>query len=190
VIVELAIAAGVASVASALAARAWMSRRRPAAPSPAPPPATAARGPGLYPGDVLSMSGEEAVLEQGSELDDGGFVLRIFELISVRPRFLVQLDLAGEALVIAEPTGAVPEGRVADAVELEGRTLGLVRRGKANARAVVAGSPTPWSGELAYVVLGDRGGRRLVVLDAPGQPRLALSGDLLDRRMVDLLPGR
>jgi hypothetical protein len=198
VLIEVAVGVAAAAAAAAVARGLWARRARtpaPGTPVVEAPNASAARGPGLAPGDVLTGLGQEQVLEMGSELDDGGLVLRVLDVLSARRQHVLQLDVAGEALVLAEPTEAVPAGRVADTVELEGRILGLVRRGRATARPIRSDRPpsawpsgAPLTGEVAYVILADRGGRHLVVLEA-GTERLALRGDRLDRRQLDILPG-
>jgi hypothetical protein len=139
--------------------------------------------------------GREHVLEAGSELDDGGLVLRALDVLAVRRQSVLQLDAAGEVLVLAEPTEDVPQGRVADSIAQDGRILSLVRRGRAMARAILPDRPpaawpsgAPLTGPVEYVVLADRAGRHLVVLQA-GDERLALRGDRLDRRQLDILPG-
>ncbi len=189
-IIELAAGAALLAAASALTRFAWARQARNArerAPEqPATPPP---RGLGLFPGDVVVVVGEEHVLERAAELDEGGLVLRVFEVIASPLRYLVQLDLEGESLLLARPSAAISDGRVADVVEHDGRSLSLIRRGQALARAVGPGSEALLNGRVGYVVLGDRAGRRLVVLEPEGQPRLVLLGDLIDRRMVDLLPG-
>ncbi|GAB4203005.1 MAG: hypothetical protein OHK0013_16780 [Sandaracinaceae bacterium] len=195
-LIEIAVGVAAAAVTTVVARVLWARRNRAAEATPAPAAAAApVRGPGLHPGDVLSGLGQELVLEAGSELDDGGFVLRVLEVVSTRPRHIVQLDVEGEVLVLAEPTTDVPAGRVADVMEVGGRVLGLVRRGHAVARPVRADRPPArWpsgaalSGGVEIVVLADRAGRSLIVLDA-GPERLALRGDRLDRRQLDLLPG-
>lgn len=135
------------------------------------------------------VAGSELALDRASELDDGG-VLRVLETIAAEPRYLVQLDPAAERVVLAAPYAELPEGRVADVVVLEGRTLTLARRGEAAARPVAADRDGLLSGRVRFTILADRGGRHLVVLEPDSAPRLVLAGDLLDRRLIDVLPGR
>ncbi len=186
----LEIAIGVAALAtSSLVTRAlWARRAARARAAHPPPPARIIRGPGLHPGDVVMISGGELALERASELDDGG-LLRVLETIAAEPRYVVQLDPAGERLVLARPYRDLPEGRVADVVELEGRMLTLARRGEAAARPVLPDREGLLTGRVRFTILADRGGRHLVVLEQEPGTRLVLTGDLLDRRLIDVLPG-
>lgn len=187
-IVEIALGVTVLA-ASSLATRAWWARRSARERAAERPAHAPVRGPGLHPGDVVMIAGSELALDRSSELDDGG-VLRVLETIAAEPRYLVQLDPAAERVVLATPYAELPEGRVADVVVLEGRTLTLARRGEAAARPVSADREGLLTGRVRFTVLADRGGRHLVVLEPDSAPRLVLTGDLLDRRLIDVLPGR
>ncbi len=191
-ILELAVGAALITAGSALGRVLWSRRgraRRAAsaeAKTPKIPPKT--RGAGLHPGDVLMLSGAEHALDRASELDDGG-LLRILETIDAKPRYVVQLDALGERLVVAEPYEGLPEGRVADVVPLGVRSLQLVRRGEAVAARVLDDHEGIITGRCRFIVLADRAGKHLVVLEPEGAPRLCLVGDLVDRRLADILPG-
>lgn len=187
-IVELALGAALIGAGGAIARTIWARRNAAAAARRAPPEAPRPRGPGLHPGDVLMLAGSELALERASELEDGVLV-RVLEAISREPRFVVQLDAAGERLVIAAPYARLPEGRVADVVAIESRSLSLVCRGEAVARPVLADREPLFSGRCRFTVLADRAGRHLVVVEPDGAERLCLLGDLADRRLIDLLPG-
>jgi hypothetical protein len=189
VILELALGAAIVGAGSAIAR--LLYQRRAAAARPLPPPVSdrpARRGPGLHPGDVLMHDGVEHALERASELDDGTLV-RVLQVIATSPRFVVQLDALGDRLVVATPYEALPEGRVADVVAIGVRSLSLVRRGEASARAVLDGHEGLFTGRCRFVVLADRGGKHLVVIEPEGGARLSLVGDLVDRRRIDVLPG-
>jgi hypothetical protein len=69
-----------------------------------------------------------------------------------------------------------------------GRTLVLERRGTAQAHAKGEGVGAIDAASAPYVVLGERGGRALVVIDLPSG-RLALLGERVDPRVVDKLGG-
>lgn len=189
-ILEIAIAGAV--VAGVGVARAWFARRTKASEvkklvAEAP---KIVRAPGLSPGDVLQVFNEDFALEACTEVVDGDFFARIFEVVS-DTRTVVQLDRQGEQLVIAKPV-EVLEGRVPDMVDTGGRLLTLHRRGtsmRANelelADGKLASKPI---GAVEYVLLGDKGGQRLIVLDRKGS-RVAVSGELLHLGSVTILPG-
>ncbi len=188
-ILELALGAAIVGAGGALA-RFVLARRAASAAKALPPlkPAPRPRGPGLHPGDVLMQDGVEHALERASELEDGTLV-RVLEVIATSPRFVVQLDMLGEQLVIATPYVELPQGRVADVVAIGARSLQLVRRGEASARTVLDDHEALFSGRCRFTVLSDRGGKHLIVVEPEGGSRLCLVGDLVDRRRIDVLPG-
>ena len=189
-ILELAVGAAILGAGSAIARLVWTRREASAAkalPPPQAPPRP--RGPGLHPGDVLMQEGVEHALERASELEDGT-LLRVLEVIATPPRFVVQLDGAGERILLATTYDGLPEGRVADVVALGARSLQLVRRGEGSARAVLDDHGALFTGRCRYTVLADRAGRHLVVVEPEGAARLCLVGDLVDPRRIDILPGR
>jgi len=144
------------------------------------------RGAGLWPGDVVQVFHEDFALEACTEITDGGFFARVFEVVADE-RCIVQLDTLGEQLVIAKPT-EILEGRVPDMIDTGGRILTLQRRG-ASMNAIERRGVDPESiGKVDYVLLGDKGGQRLIVLDRQGS-RIALSGELLHLGSVSILPG-
>ncbi len=186
-IVEAVVLGAAALGLSAIAAR-WGWKRR--ARGSAQAEQAAARSPrpaGLAPGDVLSYDGVDLVLERGSELVDGARI-RVLVALSVEPRYAVQLDDAGERVVLASPYDALPMGRVADVVEVGARSLSLVCRGDAAAADVVVDRGL-LRGRVRFTMLADRAGRHLVVLEPDEGERLALLGDLVDPRRLDVLPG-
>ena len=191
-ILELAVGAAILGAGSAIARALWTRRAATAAkalpPPPPPPSPPRPRGPGLHPGDVLMHDGLEHALERASELEDGTLV-RVLEVISTPPRFVVQLDHAGERILLATSYDELPEGRVADVVALGVRSLQLVRRGEAAARPVLDDHGVLFTGRCRFTVLADRAGRHLVVVEPEGGARLCLVGDLVDRRRIDVLPG-
>lgn len=164
----------------------WRARRA-ATPRPEAHPSSPSGPRGLLPADVLAIPGEELVLEHAVELAESAFVARLFRCVA-SPKIIVQLDPDAERLLVVEPVELLA-GRVPDQLELEGRVLTLVRRGRAVATLLEQAEGWP-AGPLDYVVLADRAGRHVVVLDAAARPRLAFRGEQLDRRAVDLLPGR
>lgn len=190
-IVEMAIAALAIGVAAAVRAR--VVRRR------VPPPVTSELGAalaaarkadrGLVSGDVLMIPGEELALGGSIAVDEGGFVLRAFSLVgAARDRWLVQLDEGGRDLVLGRDSELVPEGPVPSELPVSGRVLVLERRGTGRASAAGEGVPAIEGATAPYVVLGERGGRCLVVIDLPAR-RVAIAGERLDPRVVDRLGG-
>ena len=168
-------------------ARAWRGRRLRAAEVKRLVAAPKkARGPGLWPGDVVQVFHEDFALEACTEVSDGNFFARVFEVVADE-RCIIQLDVAGEELVIGQPT-EILDGRVPDRIDAGGRILTLQRRG-ASMNATERRGPEPLSiGKVDFVVLGDKGGQRLIVLDRQGS-RIALSGELLHLGSVSILPG-
>lgn len=196
-IVEVAAAVALLTAGS-IGAKLWWTRRRATSiahqSTPARASASGSSRRGLVPGDVVSIHGEDHVLERASELGSG---MRIFETLGARPRFLVQLDEHATKLVLADRYDGLPEGRVADEVSVGGRTLRLLRREQTSAQAVHSERPASLTGPVECVLLADRAGRYLVVVEPspntdtamPRGYRLVLLGDVLDPRQVELLPG-
>lgn len=190
-IVELLVGAGLV-LAGAAAARAILRRREAEAPAEggehegSPEPA----GPrGLRVGDVLLYADTELWLAGMIELDEEGFVLRLFPTPGgLRAEWLAQLDEQGTDLAALSTTDEVPAGAVPESLPIGGRRLSLERRGQAVVRT--DGEHLPRTSKTArYCILSDAGGRVLVVLDFEKAPRLALVGDRVPRHMIDLLPG-
>ncbi len=191
-IVELALlaAAGSALLGVASAVRARRSRTA-ASTSELGKALAAARAldRGLVSGDVLMIPGEELALGGALHLHEGGPVLRAFALVGgERDRWLVQLDEAGRDLVLARETDLVGDGHVSSELAAFGRVLTLERRGTARVSATGEDVPRADGALAPYVVLGERGGRAVIVLDLPGR-RVALAGERLDPRVVDRLGG-
>lgn len=195
-IIEIALV--VAAGASASAALIVAVRRRAAQASPKEKSPELGRllerGPkeprGLKSGDVLLVLGEELALGGTISLDDGGFVLRMLPTIGrASARWVVQLDAEAQRIALVNESTEIGEGRVPDALPIGGRTLVLERRGVARVRAKGDDVPALDGARTPYVVLAERGGRTAIVLEPEGQPRLALLGEQLDRRTVELLPG-
>lgn len=145
---------------------------------------------GLKSGDVLLVLGEELALGGTLALDDGGFVLRMLPTIGrASARWVVQLDPEAQRLALVSESTEIGEGRVPDSLPIGGRTLVLERRGVARVRAQGDDVPKIDGARAPYVILGERGGRTAIVLEPEGHPRLALLGEQVDRRTVELLPG-
>lgn len=209
-IFELLVGAGLV-VAGAAAARVLLRRQegldgdaerrgeadeaREGAASGKKPAPRSARGPsavgprGLRVGDVLLQGDTELWLAGMIELDEEGFVLRLFVTPgALRADWVVQLDEEARDLATLEETDEVPEGHVPEALPVGGRRLTLERRGYADVRT--AGEHLPRTTNRAhYDVLSDAGGRVLVVVDFDKAPRIAVVGDRVGKHTVDLLPG-
>ncbi len=193
-IVELLIGAGLVAAGAAVA-RVVVRRRaanRPDAPPPTAPdaPRPAPAGPrGLRVGDVLLYADTELWLAGCVELDEEGFVARVFPSPGgARADYVLQLDAEANDLATARATDEVPDGPVPEALPIDGRRLRLESRGVAAVRT--EGEHLPKTTERAsYAVLSDVGGRVLVVVDFVKGKRLALVGDRVSRHMIDLLPG-
>lgn len=144
---------------------------------------------GVRPGDVLMIPGEELALGGELTLDEAGVVLRAFAVIgAARGRWLVQLDGAGQDLVLATESSELGEGPVPAALPLGGRTLTLEKRGQGRLSASGDGVPRIEGESAPFVVLAERGGRVAIAIDRPSG-RLGLVGERLDPRVVDHLGG-
>jgi hypothetical protein len=192
VIIELAVGAAAFAVAGAIA-RALTQRRFEREQERARRLELAARAldprRGLRVGDVLLHVGDSLWLSGGLELDEEGSVLRLFRSPeSPRASWIAQLDEEGSELALLSEASEVPEGSVPDRLPVGGRLLSLLRRGRARVRG--EGEHLPPHGPSAlFTLLSDVGGRLLVVVDFEGAPRLALSGDRVERALFDVLPG-
>jgi len=189
VIIELAI--GTAAFAAVGSALAWLRRRT----SPAPLTTSSAAFEvesslgtrGLRCGDVITAPGIELALHAMIELDEEGVVLRAFRTLEVNERWLVQLDGRGKRLALGLPTTEVPAGAVPEVLPVGGRRVRVERRGRASVR--LEGPELPVMVRAQYVVMSERAGRVVVVIDPDGGDRLALHLDELDIRGVDVLRG-
>ncbi|MBX3246670.1 MAG: hypothetical protein KF901_05750 [Myxococcales bacterium] len=143
---------------------------------------------GLRVGDVLLYANTELWLAGSFELDEEGFVARVFQAPgNDRAPWLVQLDEEGQALVLARDCDEVPGGAVPAELPVGGMRLSLQRRGHAQVRCE---GDAPWTSQRAeYVILVGPGGRTLVVVDFDGGERVALFGERTGRELFDFLPG-
>jgi hypothetical protein len=149
------------------------------------------KGPrGLRVGDVLLYADTELWLAAHIELDEEGFVLRLFQTPGggERAEWVVQLDEEARDLALARVTDEVPDGRVPAELPIGGFRLSLRRRGHARVRTAGEGLP-PLTERAEYVELGGPGGRGLLVLDFEGGDRMTLAMERLGRELFDLLPG-
>ena len=152
---------------------------------------TEREGPGLHVGDVLLYADDELWLAGRVDIDDDGVLVSLFPTPgATRASYVAQLDREGQDVALLHPTDALPAGRVADVIELDGRTLRMRRRGKARLPRHGESLPTlPGSADerIEFIYAADAGGRVLIVLET--ETRLALFGEQVPRRMLDLLPG-
>lgn len=144
---------------------------------------------GLRVGDVLLYADTELWLAGRVDLDEEGFVARLFPSPgSTRAEWVAQLDEEASELGMLSATDEVPGGPVPESLPIGGRRLTLERRGHADVRT--EGEHLPRTGKRGeYTILSDAAGRTLVVVDFAKAPRLALVGDRVGKHMVDLLPG-
>lgn len=193
-IVELIVGAGLV-LAGAAAARVFFLRREDEEREDTSGAGDGGNGPvregprGLRVGDVLLYADTELWLAGMLELDEEGFVARLFPTPGgLRAEWVVQLDEEATDLAMLCATDEVPAGAVPESLPIGGRRLTLERRGSAVVR--VEGEHLPRTGGKArYALLSDVGGRVLLVLDFERAPRLALTGERVERHMIDLLPG-
>ena len=144
---------------------------------------------GLRVGDVLLYADTELWLAGMLELDEEGFVMRLFPTPGgLRAEWVAQLDDEAKDLATLEPTDEVPDGAVPESLPIAGRRLTLERRGHAELRS--EGEHLPRTNDRGrYVLLSDAGGRIAIVVDFDKAPRIALVGDRVAMHMIDLLPG-
>lgn len=144
---------------------------------------------GLRVGDVLLYEDTELWLAGCIELEEEGFVARLFiSPGSKRAEWVAQLDDEGKDVAALMETSDIPGGPVPESLPVDGRRLSLERRGAAD--VVTRGEHLPRTAERAsYTILSDAGGRVLVVVDFVKAPRLALAGERISNHMIDLLPG-
>jgi len=149
----------------------------------------AARPRGLRIGDVILYADTELWLAGCIELDEEGFVARLFPTPgSDRAEWVAQLDEVGDDLATLSPTDEVPAGSIPTSLPIGGRRLELESRGSATVRT--EGEHLPRTGERAsYTILSGVGGRVLIVVDFEKAERIALVGDRVAKHMIDLLPG-
>ncbi|HJL05043.1 MAG TPA: hypothetical protein RMH85_01610 [Polyangiaceae bacterium LLY-WYZ-15_(1-7)] len=208
-IVELAVGAGLVA-AAALAYRALKRVPEPGAPDDARPddadvdekaggddtekPKARKKpkrtGPrGLRVGDVLLYAGSELWLAGCFDLDEEGFVARLFCAPGgERAEWVLQLDPEARDIALLDATDEVPGGRVPSELPIGGMRLSLRKRG--HALVTPEGDSLPPATEKAeYVLLGGAGGRVLFVVDFEGGDRIALAGEQMGRELFDLLPG-
>lgn len=191
-IIELGIGLGAVAL-TAVALRKIRSRMEAGEPPPEPAEESTSKpkGPrGLKIGDVLLYADAELWLAAKVELDEEGFVLRLFHTPGggERAEWVVQLDEQADDLALAKHTDDVPGGRVPAELPIEGFRLSLRRRGHAKVSCSGEGLP-PLTERCEYVELGGPGGRGLLVLDFEGGDRLTLAMERLGRELFDLLPG-
>jgi hypothetical protein len=137
--------------------------------------------------DVLLYADTELWLAGCLELEDGAEVLRLFVTPGAkRSSYVAQLDREGEELATLDPTDGVSAGRVPDELSREGARLRLRKRGRVGVRSEGEALPAH-TGQADYVLLGDPSGRLLLVIDFVGGGRLALSGEIVPRGMLDVL---
>lgn len=192
-IVELLLGAGLV-LAGAATARVLAGRRSESATHDEAPAdehtESESDGPrGLRVGDVLLYADTELWLAGMIELDEEGFVARLFPSPGgVGAEWVAQLDEDATDLAALRSTDDVPAGAVPESLPIGGRRLSLERRGDALVRTEGEHLPRT-TAKARYSILSDAGGRLLVVLDFEKAPRVALLGDRVPRAMIDLLPG-
>lgn len=160
------------------------------------------RGPGQHPGpsqhgaketgalgvgDVLLHYGEEYWLSGCLSLNDGRFVLNLFSVPGAgAPRFLAQLDRAGEDLAILESV-SLPSGPMPKEVRREGIVYRLHRAGTA---AVSKEGDAPVSSDKAeFAIYRTHQEKLLLAFDFENGDRLSVLGSRFHRDTCEVLPG-
>ena len=144
---------------------------------------------GLKVGDVLLYADTELWLAGAIELDEEGWVARLFPTPgALRSEWVAQLDEAAQDLALLRSTDEVPAGAVPESLPVDGQRLSLERRGHAEVETEGEGLPAT-SAQAQWVILSEPGGGILFVVDFEGGTRLSLSGERVSRALVDHLPG-
>lgn len=161
------------------------------------PPATTAtpvrNGPrGLKVGDVLLLGNDELWLAGMIELqEEGEFIARVFHAPGAVHPWVVQLDDEGRELLLGDQDRErkIPVGRVPDELPYQGLRVILRRRGKA--QITTRGEHLPPTRPTAdFAILRGRASPGAVmVVDFEAGERLGLIGEVVDRAMIELLPG-
>jgi hypothetical protein len=207
-IIEIAIGAGLL-MAGAAVARAIFKKQQKDATPPTPhvkmTPVTS--GPrGLVVGDVLLYTDAELWLAGMIELDEEGFVMRLFAAPGGgRAAWVAQLDPEAKEIALLHPTKDVPEGLVPHSLPIGGYRLTLHKRGQATITSSGEHLPARIPNRARYTWLEGAGGRIALIIDLeqpgvaakrPGThgseikaDRIALTGERLGRELFDLLPG-
>lgn len=165
-------------------------KREAVANAKAPPKQPARSGPrGLRVGDVLLYADAELWLAGYFELDEEGFVARVFHAPgNDRAPWVIQLDPDAQKIVLARECGdEIPGGRVPAELPVAGMRLSLERRG--HAVVLVEGELDAKPARAEFVRLTGPGGRELLVVDFEGGERIALFGERTGRELFDFLPG-
>ncbi len=148
-------------------------------------------------GDVLLYADAELWLAGCLDLDAGDRTLKLFRSPgTLRADWVGEWDDDARGLVLFQTTDAIRDGRVPDEMVLDGFRFHARARGSALCRAY--GDDLPFQGswfaredttEAEYVVLLGAGERSVLVVDIPGEARLALSGTHVGFELLDHLPG-
>ncbi|MCC7541029.1 MAG: hypothetical protein IT379_32725 [Deltaproteobacteria bacterium] len=144
---------------------------------------------GLSLGDVVLYLGDELWLAGAVELDEEGFVMKVFKCPGGREAtHVVQLDRDAREVMLAREATGVAEGALPSELRTAGSSFTMRRRGSARLHSRgerVLGSAT----QGRYTWFTAAGGKVLVVIDPDGGTRLSLVGDSVPREMIELLPG-
>ena len=191
---EIAIGAGLVIAGAAIARALWRKRidrsSTPPATNGTPGRALSDAPRGLCVGDVILYGDSELWLAGALDLDEEGFVLRVFRTPgSPRAEWVAQLDASARDLALLRVTDEVPGGVVPEQLRVAGVRVMLERRGQASVRRQGEQLPTYSGDRTRYAVLAGPGGRIVIVLDAASGDRLALHGERVGREMLDVLPG-
>lgn len=189
-IVEAVVVAAVIAGGGYLARTFW-KRKRAASAEATQAAATereATRGLGL--GDVVLYMGDELWLAGALELDEEGFVMKVFRCPGGREAtHLVQLDRDAREVMLAKDAGAaVASGALPSEMRLGNASFTMRRRGAA--RLVSRGERIIGTAATCrYTWFTAPGGKVLIAIDPEGGARLSLIGDQVPREMIEILPG-
>lgn len=142
----------------------------------------------LCTGDVLLRGDEELWLAGALHLAGDVHADLFVAPVAGAERWVAELHLpAGRELVLAQPTAALPAGRIPDELRHEGLVLGLRARGRVRVRVEGEHLP-PVTEQAELAVLSGSGGHYVVAVDFHAGDRLTLAGERVDPSELDHLP--
>lgn len=181
-ILEIAIASGIAVLAGSFAAFRRKQKRT------IPPPAENVRR-ALRVGDVLLYDHGEIWLAGSVQLDDGAFSLRLFRTPgNPHADWVATLDADAAEIFLLRNDEALARAGAGDEFRLRDTLYQRKRRGQAHTR--LDGEELPSiAASVKFAFFEGVGGNRAIVLEWEPSTTLALLGTRAEPSRIDILPG-